>query len=43
MEFIDFFELDRTELALPQQLVQMQEQLKSITKYVKEVRVLLNL
>lgn len=43
LEFIEFFELDRQEVALPQQLIKIQEQLKSIDKFVKQARILLEI
>lgn len=35
IEFIEFFELDKEQLALPQQLISIQEQLKAINKFIK--------
>jgi hypothetical protein len=43
LEFVDFFELDREEVALPQQLMRIQEQLKVIDKFVKECRIILEI
>jgi hypothetical protein len=43
VEFIEFFQLDREQVALPQQLGLIQEQLKAINKYTKEVRVILEI
>lgn len=41
IEFIEFFELDKDDLALPQQLINLQEQLKAIHKFTKEARLIL--
>ena len=41
VEFIEFFNLDREEIALPQQLMKIQEQLKAIDKFVREAKVIL--
>jgi hypothetical protein len=35
--------LDKEQLVLPQQLAQIQEQLKTINKYIKEVRAILEI
>ena len=43
IEFIEFFELDREEMILPQQLMKIQEQLKSIDKFIKECRIILEI
>lgn len=43
IEFIEFFDLDKEELALPQQLAKIQEQLKSIDKFIKQSRAILEI
>jgi hypothetical protein len=43
VEFVDFFGLDKEEVALPQQLINLQEQLKTISKFVKEARIILDI
>lgn len=43
IEFIDFFELDKEEVCLPQQLIKIQEQLKSIDKFIKESKIILDI
>lgn len=43
IEFIEFFDMDKEELALPQQLIKIQEQLKSIDKFIKEGRAILEI
>ena len=41
LQFIDFFSLDKEEVALPQQLGKVQDQLKSINKFIKQAKVIL--
>lgn len=43
IEFIEFFDLNKEELALPQQLAKIQEQLKSIDKFIKQSRAILEI
>lgn len=43
IEFIEYFQLDKSQLNLPEQLIQVYDQLKGMNKFIKEVKSILEI